>query len=37
MCAQTRSEWVLIDAATKRPARVPPWMEELFSQVEPGP
>jgi acyl-CoA thioester hydrolase len=37
MCAQTRSEWVLIDAATKRPARVPPWMEEMFSQVEPDP
>jgi acyl-CoA thioester hydrolase len=31
MCAQTRSEWVLIDAVTKRPARVPVWMEEMFS------
>ena len=31
MCAQTRSEWVLVDAATKRPARVPEWMEEMFS------
>ncbi|MDP2260936.1 MAG: acyl-CoA thioesterase [Caulobacter sp.] len=31
MCAQTRSEWVLVDAATRRPARVPAWMEEMFS------
>ncbi len=31
MCAQTRSEWVLIDAATKRPARVPEWMETMFT------
>ena len=31
MCAQTRSEWVLIDAATRRPARVPEWIEALFS------
>lgn len=31
MCAQTRSEWVLIDAVTKRPARVPAWMEEMFT------
>ena len=31
MCAQTRSEWVLVDAVTKRPARVPAWMEEMFT------
>jgi len=31
MCAQTHSEWVLVDAASKRPARVPAWMEEMFS------
>jgi len=30
VCAQTRSEWVLIDAASKRPARVPEWMEAMF-------
>lgn len=31
MCSQTRSEWVLIDAGTRRPARVPAWMETMFS------
>ncbi|MES2033768.1 MAG: acyl-CoA thioesterase [Pseudomonadota bacterium] len=31
MCAQTHSEWVLVDAATKRPARVPEWMETMFT------
>lgn len=31
MCAQTHSEWVLIDSTTKRPARVPEWMEEMFT------
>jgi acyl-CoA thioester hydrolase len=31
MSAQTRSEWVLIDTATRRPARVPAWMEEMFA------
>lgn len=31
MCAQTRSEWCLIDAITRRPARVPTWMEDMFS------
>jgi acyl-CoA thioesterase FadM len=30
MCAQTHSEWVLVDAATKRPTRVPEWMETMF-------
>ncbi len=30
MCSQTRSEWVLIDAVTRRPARVPEWMETMF-------
>lgn len=30
MCAQTRSEWVLIDAGKRRPARVPEWMETMF-------
>nr|WP_307347025.1 acyl-CoA thioesterase [Caulobacter ginsengisoli] len=31
MCSQTRSEWVLIDAVTRRPARVPDWMETMFA------
>ena len=31
MCAQTHSEWVLVDAVSKRPARVPEWMEAMFS------
>lgn len=31
MCSQTRSEWVLIDAMTRRPARVPAWMETMFA------
>jgi acyl-CoA thioester hydrolase len=31
MCAQSRSEWVLIDAHTRRPARVPAWMQEMFA------
>jgi acyl-CoA thioester hydrolase len=31
MAAQTRSEWVLIDAATRRPARIPEWMETMFA------
>jgi acyl-CoA thioester hydrolase len=31
MCAQTRSEWCLIDIVTRRPVRVPDWMEEMFS------
>ena len=32
MCAQTHSEWVLVDAVSKRPARVPAWMEEMFTE-----
>ncbi|MET3666309.1 thioesterase family protein [Caulobacter sp. 1776] len=31
MCAQTRTDWVLIDIAAKRPARVEPWMVERFT------
>lgn len=31
MCAQVRTTWVLIEQATGRPKRVPPWMTELFA------
>ncbi|MDB5431063.1 MAG: thioesterase [Caulobacter sp.] len=31
MCAQCHSEWVLIDIKTRRPTRVPEWMETMFS------
>ena len=31
VASQTRSEWVLIDADTRKPARVPAWMEEMFT------
>ncbi len=31
MCAQVRTTWVLIEQATGRPKRVPPWMVELFA------
>lgn len=31
MCAQTNSEWVLIDAHSRKPVRVPEWMEEMFA------
>lgn len=31
MAAQCRSEWVLVDTATRRPQRVPAWMEEMFA------
>ena len=31
MCAQCRTDWVLIDIAAKRPARVLPWMVERFT------
>lgn len=31
MCAQARTDWVLIDIAAKRPARVLPWMIERFT------
>jgi acyl-CoA thioester hydrolase len=31
VCAQAASEWCLIDAASRRPARVPGWMVERFS------
>ena len=30
MCAQVVTTWVLIEQATGRPKRVPPWMLELF-------
>jgi acyl-CoA thioester hydrolase len=33
MCAQARTVWCLIDHASGRPRRVPPWMVELFSQA----
>jgi acyl-CoA thioester hydrolase len=31
MCAQVRTTWVLIEQASGRPKRVPPWMLELFA------
>jgi acyl-CoA thioester hydrolase len=31
MCAQVRTTWVLIEQATGRPKRVPPWMVEMFA------
>ena len=31
MCAQTHSEWCLIDSATRKPVRVPDWMEDMFT------
>ncbi len=31
MCAQVITTWVLIEQATGRPKRVPPWMLELFT------
>ena len=31
MCAQVVTTWVLIEQATGRPKRVPPWMLELFA------
>ena len=31
MCAQLRTTWVLIEQATARPKRVPPWMVEAFA------
>ena len=31
MCAQVQTVWVLIDQATGRPKRVPPWMVEMFA------
>jgi acyl-CoA thioester hydrolase len=31
MASQCRSEWVLIDINTRRPTRVPEWMETMFS------
>ena len=31
MCAQSRTDWVLINIAAKRPARVLPWMVERFT------
>jgi acyl-CoA thioester hydrolase len=31
MCAQARTVWCLIDQASGRPRRVPPWIVETFS------
>jgi acyl-CoA thioester hydrolase len=31
MCAQIITTWVLIEQATGKPRRVPPWMLELFA------
>jgi acyl-CoA thioester hydrolase len=31
MCAQARTVWCLIDAASGRPKRVPDWMVEVFA------
>jgi acyl-CoA thioester hydrolase len=31
VASQTRSEWVLLDTASRRPVRVPAWMEEMFT------
>lgn len=31
MCAQAYTTWVLVDAATGRPKRVPAWMVEQFA------
>ena len=31
MCAQVRTTWVLIEQASGRPRRVPPWMLEMFA------
>lgn len=33
MCAQGKSEWCLIDVVTRRPVRVPDWMETMFSAL----
>jgi acyl-CoA thioester hydrolase len=31
MCAQARTVWCLMDRASRRPARVPAWMVEMFA------
>lgn len=31
MCAQARTVWCLIEQASRRPRRVPPWMVEMFA------
>ena len=31
VCAQAQSDWCLIDAATRRPTRVPDWMVAMFA------
>jgi acyl-CoA thioester hydrolase len=31
MCAQVATTWVLIEQATGRPKRVPPWMVQMFA------
>ncbi|WP_269716264.1 acyl-CoA thioesterase [Caulobacter sp. NIBR2454] len=30
MCAQSRTDWALVNVASRRPARVPDWMVERF-------
>ena len=34
MCAQSRTDWVLIDLTTKRPVRVADWIIERFAKAE---
>jgi len=31
MCAQSRTDWVLVDVAARRPTRAPDWMVERFT------
>ena len=31
VCAQAQSDWCLIDAASRRPTRVPDWMVAMFA------
>ena len=31
MCAQSRTDWVLVDVASKRPTRIPAWVTEIFT------
>ena len=36
MCAQSRTDWVLVDVASKRPVRIPDWVTAIFTPA-PGP
>jgi acyl-CoA thioester hydrolase len=36
MCAQTRTDWVLIDVDSRKPVRVPAWIAERFFSAPPG-